>query len=75
MIIKPRAVRDIAKAANLDSEFIDRNMDALIEFTYKIAKRERKFCQDKLRAWMFNTDITKPSLLDILNEDEDYDLV
>ena len=75
MIIKPRAVRDIAKAANLDGEFIDRNMDALIEFTYKIAKRERKFCQDKLRAWMFSTDITKPSLLDILNEDEDYDLV
>lgn len=75
MIIKTRSVRQIAKDSGLPEELIERHMDALCEFTFRIAKRERKYCQNKIRSWQFSKDIGKCELFQVLNEDVDYDLV
>ena len=75
MIIKTRSVRQIAKDSGLPEEIIERHLEALCEFTFRIAKRERKFCRDKIRAWQFSRDIGKCELFKVLDEDVDYDLV
>ena len=75
MIIKTRSVKQIASDSGLPRELIDRNIDALCEFTFRIAKRERKFCQNKIRAWQFSNDAGKCELFRVLAEDTDYDLI
>lgn len=75
MRIATKAVMQIARDANIPEEMIARHMDALCEFTFRVAKRERKFCQGKIRAWAFNRDIAKAPLFDVLNSDDDYDLL
>lgn len=75
MIIKVKAVKQLAKDAGLPNEFIDRHVDELCEFVFRVAKRERKFCRDRVRAWHFSSDIGKCELFQILDDDTDYDLV
>jgi len=76
MIIKTRSVRQLAKDSGLNEELIERNIDALCEFTWRIAKRERKYCNNKVRGWVMSADIVKPPLLDLLKtedeEEKDY---
>ena len=42
MIIKTRSVRQLARDAGLNEELIERNMEALCDFTWRVAKKERK---------------------------------
>jgi len=72
MIIKTRSVKQLAKDSGLNEELIDRNLDALCEFTWRIAKRERKYCSNKIRGWLKSTDIVRSPLIDLLKvEDEE----
>tara|TARA_R110000822_G_scaffold249596_2_gene377037 strand:- start:1231 stop:1464 length:234 start_codon:yes stop_codon:yes gene_type:complete len=72
MIIKTRSVKQLARDSGLNEELIDRNLDALCEFTWRIAKRERKYCGNKIRGWLKSTDIVKAPLIDLLKvEDEE----
>jgi len=72
MIIKTRSVKQLAKDSGLNEELIDRNLDALCEFTWRIAKRERKYCSNKIRGWLKSTDIVRAPLIDLLKvEDEE----
>lgn len=75
MIVKVKAVRQLAKDAGLPSDLVERNMDELCEFVFRVAKRERKFCRDRIRAWHFSHDIGKCELFQVLDDDTDYDLV
>lgn len=75
MIIKTQSVRQLARNAGLSDEVIERNIDALCEFTFHVAKRERKFCQARIRAWQFSKDVGKCELFQALDEDTDYDLI
>lgn len=75
MIIKVQAVRQLARDAQLPEEVIERHMDALCDFTFRVAKRERKFCKDRIRSWQFSQDIGKCELFQVLDEDTAYDLL
>lgn len=75
MIIKVKSVRQLAKDVSIPEELIERHMDALCEFTFRVAKRERKFCRDRIRAWQFSKDMGKCELFQVLDEDTDYDLI
>lgn len=55
---------------------IDQYFDELTKFVWRIAKKERNFCQTKIRGWVFNYDIGKPPILEILKDEEDeYELL
>lgn len=80
MKVTTRAVRDIAKNAGVPEEIVDRNLDAFINLTFAIAKRERKQCRKIVRKWLHSGDVIKPNILDVLteeleNEDELYDIL
>jgi hypothetical protein len=75
VIIKTKSVKHLAKDAGLSDELIERNLDELCEFVFRIAKRERKFCRDRIRAWHFSNDIGKCELFQVLDDETDYDLV
>lgn len=75
MIVKTRAVRQLARDVKLPEEFIDRYMDELTDFVFRIAKRERKWCRDRIRAWHFSKDIGKREVFQVLDDDTDYDLI
>jgi hypothetical protein len=75
MRIATKSVERLARDANLPEELIARHMDELCEFVFRVAKRERKFCQNKIKAWYFNKNLGKSPLFDVLNEDDDYDLI
>lgn len=74
MRVATRAVKHIARESGFPEELIDRHIDSLIQFTFKIAARERKFNLIKLRGWYFNKNPNKPTLFEIF-DGEDYDLL
>lgn len=75
MIIKTKSVRQLAKDAALPEEFVDRHIDELCDFVWRIAKRERRFCQQRIRAWQFSKDVGKCELFQVLDDSTDYDLI
>lgn len=76
MIIKTRAVRDMARECGLPDHAIDQHFEALVQFAWRISKKERSFCQNKIRGWLFNQDIGKPPILEVLKDYEDeYELL
>lgn len=75
MIIKTRSIRQLARDAGLPEETTERHLDTLCEFAFRVAKKERKFCRDRIRAWQFSKDIGKCELFKVLDEDTDYDLI
>lgn len=82
MIIKTKSVRELARQAGLEPELVDRNIDPLCEFVFRIAKRERKFCQDKLRQWAHTEAAPrvpmgqyKYTISNLLNDEDDHDLM
>lgn len=75
MIIKVKSIRQLAKDVNIPEELVERHIDGLCEFAFRISKRERKFCQSRLRAWHFSKDIGKCEVIQVLDEDTDYDLI
>lgn len=76
MILKTRAIRDLARECGLPDHVIDQYFDELTRFVWRVAKKERNFCQTKIRGWVFNQDIGKPPILEVLkSEDEEYELL
>lgn len=76
MILKTRAIRDLARECGLPDHVIDQYFDELTRFVWRIAKKERNFCQTKIRGWVFNYDIGKPPILEVLkDEEEEYELL
>lgn len=72
MRVTTRAVYKLAVESGLPEAVIERNIDALITYTFSVAQRERKICKSAIRAWYFNKDIAKPQLFEVLEEiDED----
>jgi|APCry1669189440_1035222.scaffolds.fasta_scaffold00867_6 hypothetical protein len=74
MRVATRAVKDIARESGFPEELIERHVDAMVQFTFKIAARERKFNLTKLKAWYFNKNPNKPTLFEVF-DGEDYDLL
>lgn len=74
MRVATRAVKDIARASGFPEELIERHIESLTQFTFKVAARERKFNLTKLKAWYFNQNPNKPTLFEIF-DGEDYDLL
>ena len=76
MILKTKAIRDLARECKLPDHIIEQYFDELTHFVWRVAKRERSYCQTKLRTWLFNDDIGKPPVLDVLRDDEEeYELL
>ena len=76
MIIKTRAVRDLARECKIPDPVIEQYMDELIKFAWRISKKENGHCRTLVRTWLFNEDIGKPPLLEVLrDEDENYELL
>ena len=76
MILKTRAIKDLARECGLPEHVVDRHFEELTKFVWRVAKRERSFCQDKIRRWLHNKDINKPSVLYVLKDDTDeYELL
>lgn len=74
MRVATRAVKDIARESGFPEELIERHVDAMVQFTFKIAARERKFNLTKLKAWYFNKNPNKQTLFEVF-DGEDYDLL
>lgn len=81
MRVTRRAVTDLARNSGLPEDVIARYLEELIQFTFVVAKRERKANFDKIRAWVHDGSVIKPNILDVLRpnreseEDEVYDLL
>lgn len=71
MRVTVRAVRDLARNAGFTEDMIERHMDLLINFTFGVSNRERKYCQGKLRKWVHSGEIAKPDLLTVLKEEDE----
>jgi len=71
MRVTLRAVRDLARNAGFTEEMIERHMDLLVNFTFGVSHRERKYCQSKLRRWVHSGEIAKPDLLTVLREEDE----
>lgn len=80
MKVTPKAVRDLSKNSGFPEELIERHIDELINFTFAVAKRERKSCRQLIKRWIHSPDVVKPDLLtffteELENEDELYDIL
>lgn len=78
MKVTVNSVRSLAANAGLPAEITERFLDELINYTFVIAARERKHCMKLARAWLYNTDIHKPDILEVLKptaEEESYDII
>ena len=77
MIVKVRSVRQLARDVGLNEELIDRNIEALCDFTWRVAKRERKYCSNRVRGWVLSNELIKPPLVELLKEEdeEEYDFI
>lgn len=71
MRVTVRAVKDLARNAGFTEDMIDRHIDLLINLTFGVSHRERKYCRSQLRKWIHNDEIDKPHLLDVLREPEE----
>lgn len=75
MRVSTRAVTQLAKNSGFSSDLIEALRPELETLILHAARRERKFCQNKIRAWYFNQNLSKGPLFDVLNEDDDYELI
>jgi hypothetical protein len=82
MRVTIRSVKDLALNSGIPEEIVLRHIDAFTNFTFAVAKRERKYCRKKILQWVHSGEIVKPRLTDVLslkleNEDEQeiYDVL
>lgn len=78
MRVTTRAVRDLAREVGMPSEIIERHIDALVSFTFRIAQRERRHCVKSLREWVYSKEVAKPPILEALKprpEEEAMDIM
>lgn len=75
MRVSTKSVAQLARDVKIPEEIIERHMDELCEFVFRIAKRERKFCQQRIRTWYFDKNMGKSPLFDVLTDEDDYELM
>ena len=79
MRVTPTAVRRIAANSGLPNDVVERYIDQFINFTFAVAKRERKHCYKTARNWVFDPEIHKLDLLELLKPTVDaedvYDIL
>jgi hypothetical protein len=75
MRVTTASVRKLAKECDFPEDVIERHKDQLIELVFRTAKRQRKMCINKVKAWHFSSDITKPQLFEVLTDDEEEDIL
>lgn len=75
MRIATKAVTQLAKDAGFAPDLIEALRPQIETLIMRAARRERKFCQHKIRAWYFDKNLSKGPLFNVLNEDDDYDLI
>jgi len=75
MILKTRAIKDMARECELPDHVVDQYFEALTQFVWRVAKKERTICRNKIRGWQFSDDIGKPPILEVLRDEEEYDLL
>lgn len=71
MKVSTKAVKALAKDAGFHEEMIDRHLDQLTAFVFRVAAREQKWCAEKVRAWYFDTNLNKPQLFELFEEDHE----
>jgi len=75
MRIATKAVTQLAKDSGFAPDLIEALRPQIETLIMRAARRERKFCQHKIRAWYFDKNLSKGPLFNVLNEDDDYDLI
>lgn len=81
MIVRPRAVRDLARLSGFPEDIVLRYEAEFIKFVFAVAARERKYVVDRVRTWRHNPvdDILKPDILEVIKptkeEEPQYDLI
>jgi ABC-type Zn uptake system ZnuABC Zn-binding protein ZnuA len=75
MKVTTRGVQQFAREAGLPEELIARHAKALETFTFRVAKRQRKIDQNKIRAWYFEKNLNKSPLFKVLEQDDVEDLI
>jgi len=75
MKVTTRGVQQFARDAGLPEELIARHAKALETFTFRVAKRQRKVDQNKVRAWYFDKNLNKCPLFELLEQEDTEDLV
>jgi hypothetical protein len=69
-----RGLQQLARDAGLPEEIIARHDKALEAFTFRVAKRQRKMDQAKIRAWYFDKNLNKCTLFEVLEQPNTEDL-
>ena len=70
MRVTPRAVKDLARNAGIPADVVERYLEEFITYTFTIAKRENKWCTNRLRAWIHSGEVVKQPLLSVLKYSE-----
>ena len=61
----------MSRECGFPEHIIEQYIDEITQLVWRAAKKERAYCQTKIRGWQFNKDIGKPSVLEVLREDDD----
>jgi hypothetical protein len=79
MRVTPTAVRQLAANSGLPGDVVDRYLEEFINLTFAIARRERKHCYKTVRNWVYDPEIRKMDILEVLkptiDEEEVYDIL
>jgi hypothetical protein len=73
MRVTPTAVRQIAANSGLPNDVVERYIEQFINFTFAVAKRERKHCYKTARNWVHDPEIHKMDLLELLKPTVDIE--
>ena len=73
MRVTPTAVRQIAANSGLPHDVVERYIEQFINFTFAVAKRERKHCYKLARNWVHDPEIHKLDLLELLRPTVDIE--
>jgi hypothetical protein len=75
MRVTTAKVRKLSRECDIPEDVIERHMDQLLELVFRTAKRQRNMCANKIKAWYFSHDMTKPQLFEVLTDNEEEDIL
>ena len=79
MRVTPTAVRQLAANSGLPYDVVERYLEQFINYTFAVARRERKHCYKTVRNWVHDPELRKLDVLEVLKptiDDEDtYDIL
>ena len=79
MRVTPTAVRQLAANSGLPGDVVDRYLEEFINFAFTIARRERKHCYKTVRNWVYDPELRKLDVLELLkptiDDEEVYDIL